>query len=189
MLHSSQVAYLLLPLLGIAACYGIVLRYDLLCWSKRPIDGNLTYRGRRLFGEHKTWRGALCALVGGIFVVAVQKYLIADGAARVALLDYRHANLFCLGSAFGAGSMLGELPNSFLKRQIGVPPGSAPRGWGSVFCFVFDQVDLVPSTWALLLFWVRPTPTQVVCSLVIVFLVHQLVSYVGFYIGARTAIR
>ncbi len=38
--------------------------------------------------------------------------------------------------------MAGELPNSFLKRQLDVAPGAAPeRTWAKVLTFVFDRFD------------------------------------------------
>ena len=38
--------------------------------------------------------------------------------------------------------MLAELPNSFLKRRLGVAPGDAPASPGlRLFCFVLDRSD------------------------------------------------
>ena len=182
----AQVAYLLLPLLSIVACAGIVLRADLLPTLKRPIDGNLTFRGRRLFGDHKTWRGAACALAGGLLGVAVQKYGFGARAGGLALLDYEGLSVVWLGGAFAAGAVLGELLNSFIKRQLGIPPGCSATGWKAPLFYVLDQVDVVPATWLLLLLWIRPTPLQIASSFVLVFIVHQLVSVIGFKIGART---
>jgi CDP-2,3-bis-(O-geranylgeranyl)-sn-glycerol synthase len=64
-----------------------------------------------------------------------------------------------LGACAGLGFMLGELPNSFVKRQIGIAPGEAsrnPRKWTGQF--VVDRLDsgigmltavslAVPTTW------------------------------------------
>ena len=41
-----------------------MLAWDLLKPLKRPIDGGATFRGRRLFGDNKTWRGALMMTTG-----------------------------------------------------------------------------------------------------------------------------
>ena len=41
----------------------------------------------------------------------------------------------------GTGYVVGELPNSFFKRELDVAPGGAAKGWlGPVF-WVIDQVD------------------------------------------------
>jgi hypothetical protein len=188
-LVTGQVAYLFLPLLGIAACAGVTMRQDLLPGLTRPIDGYRTFRGRRIFGDNKTWRGAASALASALLAVAVQKYIVGDRIGGYALIHYGEASVLGLGAAYAAGAVLGELPNSFLKRQLGVAPGSPPSGWVGALFYVYDQVDLVPTTWALLLFWVRPTAAQIVSSLALVFVVHQLVSVVGFYTGARVRIR
>jgi hypothetical protein len=49
-----------------------------------------------------------------------------------------------LGAWAGLGFMLGELPNSFVKRQLDIAPGRAPRGsLAMVVCFVADRVDSI----------------------------------------------
>ncbi len=50
---------LFLPLLGSLMLHAPVLRFNLLRCLKQPIDGGRTFRGRRVFGDNKTWRGAL----------------------------------------------------------------------------------------------------------------------------------
>ena len=53
----SSVAYL---------AHAPVLRYDLLRSLKRPLDGGATIRGRRVFGDNKTWRGAIVMFAGTV---------------------------------------------------------------------------------------------------------------------------
>ena len=49
-----------------------------------------------------------------------------------------------LGFGCGLAFMLAELPNSFLKRQLGVFPGeTAQQTPLAVFCFVLDRTDSV----------------------------------------------
>ena len=49
-----------------------------------------------------------------------------------------------LGSWVGLGFMAGELPNSFCKRQLSIPPGyaAASPGWRVLFLFT-DRVDSI----------------------------------------------
>ena len=181
----AQAMYLFLPLLCGAAVSGIVLRYNLWPYLVRPIDGGVTFRGRRLFGDNKTWRGMACSLLGCLMMVAAQKYAIGDRADTLALIDYSQVSVFALGTALGLAAILGELPNSFLKRQLGIPPGDNARGpLRSVF-YILDQVDLLMAVWPVLLFWLRPEWSFVLVSIAVVFSVHQLVSIVGYAIGAR----
>jgi hypothetical protein len=52
------------PVLGAYVAHAPVLTLDLLPWLARPLDGGATLRGRRLFGDNKTWRGALVMFAG-----------------------------------------------------------------------------------------------------------------------------
>src|SRR4051812_50046796 len=52
-------AWAFLPALGAALAHAPVLRFDLLPRLKRPLDG-----GSGVFGENKTWRGALMMSTG-----------------------------------------------------------------------------------------------------------------------------
>jgi hypothetical protein len=167
------------------ALAGLVLRFNLLPGLKRPIDGGAVVGGRRLFGDNKTWRGLVTSVVGCTAMVAVQKYAIGDRAGRVALVDYGEVNVLALGAALGAGAIIGELPNSFLKRRLGIGPGGRARGLAGSVLYVLDQVDWLLVVWPLLLVWIHPTWSVVLTSLVVALVGHQLISLVGYWIGAR----
>jgi hypothetical protein len=107
----------------------------------QPIDGGAKFRGRRLFGEHKTVRG---------FVVMVPAAAIAFAALAAAIGDPVGAGLWPLtiagyaglGAFAGFGFMAGELPNSFVKRQLRIRPGQAPRHrLGAAAQFLIDRLD------------------------------------------------
>lgn len=185
----AQALYLFAPLLAAAALSAVVLRWDLLAWLKRPIDGGATLGGRRVFGDNKTWRGVFVAVAGSVAAVAAQKYLIGGAAGRLAVVDYERAGGVWLGLALGGGATLGELPNSFVKRRLDVAPGASTRGaWGALFYF-WDQLDLLTTTWPLLLFWIRPSLLLVGASVALVLVVHPLVALVGYVVGARRTAR
>lgn len=91
-------------------------------WN-RPLDGG--YRladGRRLFGDHKTWRGIAAAVV----FTALAAWLLQLPA--------------WLGALFGALSLLGDLLASFTKRRLQLAPGAAAPG-----------LDQLPEAWLPLL--------------------------------------
>lgn len=188
---AARVLYLFAPLVVAAALSGLVLRYDLLPALRRPIDAGRTFRGRRWFGDNKTWRGVLVAIVGCVATVSAQKFLFARVAAGLALVPYQAmtlAELALFGSALGGGATLGELPNSFVKRQLGILPGQPARGALSALFYVWDQIDLL-AAWPLIAFWVRPTPPLVALSVLLVLAIHPLISLIGFVIGARRSAR
>jgi hypothetical protein len=62
--------WLFLPVGGAWIAHAPVLRWDLAPRLNRPIDGGRTLRGRRLFGDNKTWRGAL-VMGGGVFAATL----------------------------------------------------------------------------------------------------------------------
>jgi CDP-archaeol synthase len=89
------------------------------------------------------------------------------------------------GALMGLGAMLGELPNSFVKRRVGIAPGKATSGAWSVLFYVWDQVDLVFGAWALTWWGVRPSALLIAASFAMALVAHPLVSLVGWLVGAR----
>jgi CDP-2,3-bis-(O-geranylgeranyl)-sn-glycerol synthase len=187
---AAQVLYLFAPLLVSAALSAVVLRYDLLPRFAKPIDGGAVLCGRRVLGDGKTWRGVIVAVVGSVVTVLFQKHIIGARAAALGIVDYAHADAVLLGTAIGGSAMLGELPNSFIKRRLGIGRGeTASRPALRVLFWVWDQVDLLTTAWPLLAFWVRPTTTLVVTSFILTLAIHPLVALIGYVVGARRSVR
>jgi len=175
------------PLLFAAALAGIVLRFDMFAALKIPVDGGRMLRGRRLFGDNKTWRGFAVAVVGCVAFVAMQR--VAPLPRHLCLVDYRAINPAAFGGAMGLGAMLGELPNSLVKRQLGIAPGKTAPGARRFAFYLWDQLDLLTGAWPLLSLWVRPTLQLVVASFVLTLMLHPLVAIIGFVIRARETAR
>ncbi len=97
-----------------------------------PVDLGRSFRGKRIFGNHKTYRGFLFGVSGAIAVLHFQKYINLE---NYSLINYGEANLFVLGFLFGFGALLGDLLASFAKRQSGISPG---KSW-----IPFDQTDWI----------------------------------------------
>jgi len=188
-LEVLRVLYLFAPLIFASALSGVVLRYDLLPRLRRPIDAGATWRGRRIFGDSKTWRGVVVAIFGCIVGAAVQRYLLGGRMQAVSLADYANLDVGPFGLAMGAGAMLGELPNSFVKRRLAIPPGKTTRGPLAVVFYLWDQLDLLTTAWPLLSPWVLVTPRLVATSVLLAATVHPTISLIGYLIGARTSAR
>jgi len=111
-----------------------------------PLDGGARVRGRRVFGDNKTIRGFVvmipaAAIAFGLLFEAMSS--LAPGATS-GLWPLTLRGYFALGAWAGLGFMLGELPNSFVKRQLDVAPGTAPRGRVAAFlAFVVDRLDSI----------------------------------------------
>ena len=111
-----------------------------------PIDAGVSFRGRRLFGDNKTLRGFMVmAPAAGLSFFALGALLDATSPAlRASLWPMSNMELALLGTWAGLGFMLGELPNSFVKRQFDIAPGLPPVGRTAAFVsFVADRVDSI----------------------------------------------
>ena len=186
---SVQFVYLFAPLLLSAAISGLVLRYDWFAALRKPIDAGRSLGGRRLFGDSKTWRGVAVAVVGCITGAAIQRYLLVEVARGIALVPYERLNVVAFGLAMGSGAMLGELPNSFVKRRVGIAPGKTTRGPLAILFYLWDQLDLLCFSWPLLGFWIVPDWRLVLTSIVVTCALHPLTSLLGYLMGARKSAR
>jgi hypothetical protein len=171
--------------LGSPLLHAPVLSFDLLPGLKRPLDGGATFRGRRLFGDNKTWRGAICMTTGVVLLtLALAQW---DGYWSALPEDVQDAGPLLVGLLVGLGVVVGELPNSFLKRQLDIAPGEQRRTPGGLALMLYDQADLVPAI-VLLLLPVYAMPLEVaLLAFVVVAAVHFAINVIGFAIGARTA--
>jgi hypothetical protein len=171
--------------LGAPLLHGPVLALDLLTSLKRPLDGGATIGGRRVLGNHKTWRGALF-MIGGPTLAAVA--LTRWPAYRDALPDdVADAPPPLWGALVGLGVVVGELPNSFLKRRLDIAPGTQRHTPGGLALIVLDQADLVPGVWLCLAPVHVLGPATVAMAIVAVTVVHLLTNVIGYAIGARAS--
>jgi CDP-archaeol synthase len=171
--------------LGAPVLHAPVLALDLLKPLKRPLDGGATIGGRRVLGDNKTWRGALFMIAGPALAAVL---LTRWPAYRDALPDaVGAASPVLWGALVGLGVVVGELPNSFLKRRLDIAPGAQRRGGAGLALVVLDQADLVPGVWLCLApVYVLPVLTAIV-AFAIVTVIHLGINVVGYAIGARTS--
>ena len=155
-----------------------------LCIRLRALRGFAMPIERRWFGENKTYRGVICVALGTAvgFVLIDLRFLSTGGW-------HRATELALLGLLVGTAAMLAELPNSFLKRRMGIAPGAQTGGIRGVAFHVLDQIDVVFGAWAVLAWVVRPTVGRLGGALGTAYIGHQLVSLVGYWLGMRTSAR
>ena len=159
-------------------------------WSRAlliPLDGGLRVRGRRVFGHNKTVRGfvvmvpaAALTFWGLSVVLSAVAPSVASGLWAIPSRDYA-----LLGAWAGLGFMLGELPNSFVKRQLGVAPGQAPLGSGRRLSFIVDRVDSIVGM-LVVVSLMAPTPWMTwVYVLVIGPAIHLAFSVLLYRLGVK----
>jgi hypothetical protein len=175
--------WIFLPILGALIVHAPVLRFDLFPSWRRPLDGGATFRGHRIFGDNKTWRGVAAMFSGVVLFAVVLSHVPAYWSKLPG--EIQRAGGLTLGALVGLGAVLGELPNSFLKRQIGVEPGRQRRSLGGVALTIFDQGDFVPAVWLFLApVWIMPWRSAALVFVVVV-VIHMIANVVGFALGAR----
>ncbi len=171
-------AWAFLPALGGAAAHAPVLRYDLAPALKRPLN-------TRLFGSNKTVRGALLMSAGTLAATIALHH--SDAYRRRLPPELRAAGPLAHGGLLGAAVVLGELPNSALKRRLGIEPGERAGSTLGVALAIHDQADFVLGAWPLLAPVWRMRPREVVEAFCVVAGVHLGVNAVGYALGARSA--
>jgi len=92
------------------------------------------------------------------------------------------------GLLLGIGYSIGELPNSFLKRQLDIAPGTLASGARGVFFWLVDQLDSVAGVvCALSLAW-RPDALLIACLVGLALLLHPLVAALMLVLGLKERI-
>lgn len=126
------------------------------------------WRGRRIFGQNKRWRG----LLFGTALAAVSGLIIYP------LLSLpSEVSTFWLGAALGAGALLGDALESFLKRQVGVAAGDS---W-----FPWDQSDYIIGGLLASAMFVRLQPVEYFIIFVVYFGLHLAVSYLAYLLKLK----
>ncbi len=171
--------------LGSPLAHVLVLRYDLLKALKKPLDGGRTFRGRRVLGDNKTWRGALM-MSGGVIVMTLLLSLWPTYWDALPGDLTEHGPL-AVGTLIGLAVVVGELPNSFFKRQLGIAPGTQRRSPAGIALTVWDQADFVPFVVLFLApLWTMPF-VHAVTAFAVDATVHFAINLIGYAVGARTA--
>lgn len=178
------------PVIFAALLHGIVMKYDLFQWMKRPLDAGATFRGKPLFGANKTWRGLVISTAGTIIFAYVHALCYSiPWFKNITIIDYTRVNPLFVGLALGVGMILGELPNSFLKRQLGIGAGTQGSGWAGFLFRIYDQIDLLTGAWLLMLFVPGFELGQhldvVTFSIFMTLILHILIAQIGYYLGMR----
>lgn len=152
-----------------------------------PLDGGLCLGGRRILGDNKTVRGAMLMVLFTTLCAMAQAWLVHRfGWARALTLPgTAEISPMVWGVLLGAGYVLGELPNSFLKRQLDIAPGHAGRGWTGPVFWVIDQVDsLAGALIAMSLVWTPPWP-MMLALVAITLTVHPIAALGMVVLGLK----
>ncbi len=137
------------PVILAAIFHMVVVRYNWLKFATYPLDHYATFRSHRIFGDNKTYRGIIVMIIASIAFTYLYKWILEQVSAlsNLNLLDFNRFSPVFYGVLYGVGYVIGELPNSFFKRQMGISEGKST----SFIQRMIDQLDSVITITLLLL--------------------------------------
>lgn len=152
-----------------------------------PVDLGRSWRGKRVLGDGKTWRG----LVGGVSAgtsLGLLLALLTISLDTSSLWRWGHG-LEPLGLVFSLalGSLLGDMGGAFIKRRLGMERGQKALG--------LDQYDFVLGglvlTYLLFPEWVLQHYIEgeailaLLTLLVFIPVLHRGINIIGFKLGKK----
>ena len=127
----------------------IFCKLNILSVLKKPIDnGKILKDKKRIFGNNKTWKGLIGYIIlNTIFSIIfgfIWKY------TKLEYLNYFYINHnnellynLLIGFLLGLFYALFELPNSFIKRRLGIKEGKTTKDIYKVLFIFLDQADSI----------------------------------------------
>lgn len=94
-------------------------------------------------------------------------------------------NAFICGAILGFGYSLGELPNSFLKRRLGIREGTSTSGFLRVLFYFFNQTDSIIGALIFLTILYPPSVSLVIILFLIGTLLHVFVDVSLYNFGYK----
>jgi CDP-diglyceride synthetase len=177
----SQLLFLIAILVCAGATNMVFVKAPFLNGLLRPMDGGVRLRdGKRLFGDNKTWKGFFGMIVLTSIWLAIAGWLSGNypdiqGLSRISFENLRPPfNAWFFGAVWGLAYVSAELPNSFCKRRIDIPPGKNAAGMKGFLFLLLDQADSVIACVLVLPLFCSITWTDAIALLVLGSLAHYL---------------
>ena len=116
--------FIIVPLIISNVLHMVVVKKNWFAFFTVPVS-------QSLFGKNKTWRGFIIVpVLNGLMLLTaclIQPFLLP-------------ADAFLTGYILGFAYTLFELPNSFLKRRLGIAPGGEAQKY-RLFFMLLDKTD------------------------------------------------
>lgn len=117
----ETILFIILPVLLAGVTFIFILKLKILDFISFPLDLGLHFRGKRIFGRNKTLRGPLVMSFFTTIYGWIVNYLFNNP------LNFDVRKIITIFFLIGLSYSLGELPNSFIKRQLDIPPGKTSK--------------------------------------------------------------
>lgn len=121
--------------------------FEAFLWKTKPFEWVNVPIQTQWFGANKRWRGLislpLTCVASTFLLQLIEPQLFSVIGPHIQLSDF---NFIEYGLLVGFVFNLSELPNSFVKRRLQIPPGDE----NNKFFYVIDHID---STYGVLILW------------------------------------
>lgn len=168
---------LILPVVFAGVGHMVVVRFRLFQALAVPIHAGW-------FGRNKTVRGLIVMAPLGVASVVLTQAILGVPSSQMHTA-FLQADPLVLGGALGLAYVLMELPNSFLKRRAGIPPGEQARD-NRLFFFLCDHLDSTLGCYFVYACALPLNPWHTFASLVVGPLIHVLVNLALFHARVRS---
>jgi CDP-2,3-bis-(O-geranylgeranyl)-sn-glycerol synthase len=146
----------------------------------RPIDGGKRLGGEPVFGDHKTWLGALAAMSAGFAVFSLQEWLCRfPGFLNISIIDYGASDACLVALLMPLGTVLGDLGSAFTKRRLKLKPGAKFIPWDQTNYVIGNFIILQPMLNLNLNIWFT--------LFVLTFFLHVIFNRLGYILGLHKA--
>jgi len=153
----------------------------------RPVDGGRSWKGKRLLGDGKTWRGLIGGICAGISLGIIQLYIA---------FPFDQLTFFGFGGfpenlgvvvLLATGSLLGDMIGSFIKRRLDIGRGGKAPIMDQ-YTFLFFSLVLATAAfpdWFLDNFWRDYGWVSLLAVLIVTPVLHRGVNIIGFKLGLK----
>jgi CDP-2,3-bis-(O-geranylgeranyl)-sn-glycerol synthase len=150
------------------------------------MDLGKIWRGNRLLGDGKTWRGFIGGTLIGI-MVGVIEIVVSDSFSDDHFGFGSTGTAFAIVVALSVGSMSGDVLGAFVKRRLGLE-----RGEKAPFLDQYDFVAgallfalVVDSAWIADNLIYDDAWIGLIFFLFLVYLIHRAVNIIGYKMGKK----
>jgi len=158
----------------------LVRRSNILKFLDKEVDFGKKFLDQPIFGRNKRWRGVIFSLIVGILVAGIQFWLYQFPAVqKISFLNYLEINILLFGFLISAGAVFGDLLFAFIKRRLGLPPGTRFIPWDQTNYVLGSALFLTPFFKIDILIWIT--------LFILTFLLHIIVNRLGYYLKLHCA--
>jgi CDP-2,3-bis-(O-geranylgeranyl)-sn-glycerol synthase len=156
-----------------------------------PMDFGRSWRGKRIFGDGKTWRGFFFGIIFGTLVGLAEIALMDVGAFRYSPTHWgfgpSYLDAVPLLVVLCAGALLGDTAKSFIKRRLGMERGHKVPvlDWYDFLVGALILSFLFYFNWTLDNLFLNYNWIGMIFLLILIPPMHRLFNIIGYKMGKK----